>query len=257
MATNRVIESFPLYDTVLISKWVDDQEGWFQTYQALGQKNKVSFFDKRNSSDVGMAYCNLDAKERFPYGYIAYSFGVLFQGPALGDGERDTERATPQSRADISHLWTFELPKHVAVRIKLGQDYILDTNVLHSPSGTAAKGSSTSIQSGGGSIPILGIATTQTGAFGEPQLVNRWEFPEPYLRIPNNSVFSIELEFSDYAREILKAVPGPGDYYWGRPVPNGTFYQSFPAASMIQVGLIGKRAVAQRGEQAYMPQVAQ
>jgi hypothetical protein len=260
MSGRRVVESFPLYDTVVISSAIDESNnlGFFNNYAQMGNQNKITFFDQRKQTDTDLAYCNLDAKERFPYGYTAYSFGISFQGPAVGSiatipGEPTTVAEMVFGRWSEEQLFNFELPKHCGVRVKLEQNDVLESNVMFSPAGTGAFGQS---NIGGSPTSPSDYAynphvSGMTGGFGIPQMTNRFPFPEP-LVIPTNSVFSIELEFSQMGKELLKAMQGPSDWVMGEVVdgdPPLVIPHSTPAMGMIQVSLMGTRYVQQRGEE--------
>lgn len=253
----RVVESFPLYDTVMISDAIDDLNyndvGWYETYASLGGQNKISFFDQRKQTDVDLAYCNLDAKERFPYGYKAYSFGIVFQGPALGtttytiDGE--TGAIVPgESNWTMGHIFSFELPKHCGVRVRLDQSDVLESNVMFSPAGVAAHGQSNLASSSDDAVGVTCIENvSNTGAFGQPMLTNRFRFPVPLI-IPDNSVFSVELEFSRYGKALLAQMLGPDEFLFPDADETTLLAKKYFSSSIIQVSLIGARYIQQRGE---------
>lgn len=259
----RVVESFPLYDSVIISNSIAENNklGFFNNYAEMGNENKITFFDQRKQTDTDLAYCNLDAKERFPYGFEAYSFGITFQGPAVGDIASVPDSEQPPTTADMifsnwseGQIFAFELPKHCGVKIRLEQNDVLESNCMFSPSGVAALGQSN--PSGDFGTVAGNIAgphsSGNTGGFGLPQLTNRWPFPKP-LVIPANSVFSVELEFSQLGKELLQAMYGPRNWIFGELDTSGESPEvlpiSHPAISMIQVSLVGVRHIQQRGEE--------
>lgn len=266
----NVAETFPLYDTVLISKMFGQtrhpeliQPGWFENYNTLSGVGEIPFFNVR-SRNVGLAYNNQDARDSMPYPFEAYSLGVAWFGNALS---LDDCAARADTEEVCQHIFQSDIPRHSSISFKVNQDERFRAPCLiASPGygpvgGGAAHGALNDLKYAGaytvsGAAPVdfypagypvdpsrMNVVTTQ----GVPLRGVRWPFPVP-IEIPKRASISAVVTISDYGRQLLAAMSGPG----------GIISSAFPDTTAsgtprsgyagIQVTLYGKRLVQQRGE---------
>jgi len=169
----------------------------------------LPFFNVRNSGEVGIPYTNLETKDQMPFVYRASSIGVHFSAP-LGIGEKwFPGESYPVGWANpLSHaLFVQEIPRHVAIRFKVMQDEKLISNVLLTPAGIGMHGIAGVAAIAANNVAFTGITS---GQHGQPFLGNRYPFKEGPIEIPRGATFSAELEFSEYARQLLVNMKGPG-----------------------------------------------
>lgn len=241
----NAVEFFPIYDTVQIREELTKGENkiyGFTSYAQLAAKQKVPFFNVRNSGEVGIPYTNLETKDQMPYVYRATSIGVHFSAP-LGIPEQWFQGETlPIGWANpLSHaLFVQEIPRHVAIRFKVMQDEKLIANTLLTPAGVGMHGVAGLAGIAQGNIAFTGVTS---GQHGQPFLGNRYPFKEGDIEIPRGATFSAELEFSEYARALLTQMKGPGLFEFADD-PNQP--KTVPSCATIQVSLFGKREVQQR-----------
>jgi len=247
---SNVFENNPIYDTVVICDSLYGNEataqGWFPTIAAFGAQQEHRFFKNRNIANVGLAYNNMLSQDRADYAFHAVSLGVIFQAPIspfeyLG-GDIHENRF-------LSSFWMFDLPNHVGVSFKLGQDIRLDANAYHVPSGYGAIGSG--MTQGQDDFPVApgNNSLTQAvwaGTQGTPAKENRYVFRKE-IDIPRNQTFEVKITLSEYARSILSNCGGPGSYEFVSDLGEGTAIKTFPCRYAIQVSLYGVREVQQRG----------
>jgi hypothetical protein len=87
---------------------------------------------------------------------------------------------------------------------------------------------------------------------GIPDRTNRFKFPKP-IDIPRNAIFSVQIKFSTYARNLLAKLSGPGRVMI-QLAPAATWVlddATVPAICMIRCTFFGARYVQQRNEQHY------
>jgi hypothetical protein len=241
----NVAENWKLYDTVLIGTYkssMDFNTGWFTTFLAMGLANVIPFFNVRNRTH-GLPYNNQDVRDQLPYVFEIYSIGVTFFAPSTVTYYSVAPILAPQTTSN--HLWEIELPKHASLTLKTNQDERLLINTLMTPAGY---GPVTGGVGQGDPEVAWTYPNVSQGSFtqGTPMFTNTWGFPKP-LKIPRTANLSVEIRFSEYARQLLQAMPGP--YY--QPMQYVANDGSFIAASGcagIQVALQGKRSVQQRAQ---------
>lgn len=235
----NAVEAWGIYDTIQIRSDAKEKEG-YASYAALGAVPLWPFFDQRKS-DVGIAYTNRDSNETTEFAYEIYSLGVRFVAPegiveALG-----TAGVGPDNKV-IHTIFSRMIMEHVGLRLKVSQDDKLIHTCYMAPDGMGPNSPSMLVG------PVLAVAGDQTGygsysnTNGEPHISGRWKFPIP-IEVPRGSVFSVKLEPSAYCRDLISAMPGPGNYTFCAADDAET---SKPASALIRVDMIGKRGVQQR-----------
>lgn len=265
-------------------------QGWFGNFADAGAAGSFFFMNVRNSSigimynnqdardqlPYGMHIMSIGVN------FFACASASTFTA-CENKGSSDTARTpySDEARADPAYalltnreelhagIWSADLPNHVNLRLKTNQDIRLEGPVaLFSPGVGAVGGGwgwgspqdAIDMNAGGTPRPMIsqelapptfgGYAVNlQTVQHGEPDIRRRFPLPIP-LDVPKRANLSIELELSQYAKELLKAIPGP---YW-IPMVNeiGTdtaLTKSVKAAMYgIQITVKGERLVQQRGD---------
>lgn len=232
----NVTEAWEIHDTILIGPVAVNEEqkpGWFGSYATFGAQKVHSFFNVRNRGEVGLAYANLQTKDQIPYVFHIYSIGLNFVAPP---GAPEESLETPQRNEITDILFAQTIQNHVGVRLIVREDEKLLNNGMLTPEGAGTFGSPLAF--GPSTNTLSNTAVTP----GNPQLGNRFPFPTP-IAIPRGATFSVEIELSSYAQQLLTAVPGPTLYTFD----NGQTTTTVPKKAIVRCSLIGKRAVQQRG----------
>lgn len=240
----NVAESWTLYDTILVGPQPSGMnvEGWMADFPDLGNLNDINFFNVRNRN-VGLPYNNQDTRDQLPYGFYIESIGIAFFATIMTQFE-----TVPPGPEDFmpekyeSHIFSVDLPNHCSVRLKLNQDERLKTMVPFCPPGYGPMGDAygqgqPSLLFGPAVDTIQGIVTQ-----GMPQLNNRWLFPS-ILRAPRRAALSIKLQFSEYAKQLLQSMS-----IMNFQGAKGFVFTENPIYAGIQVSLMGRRLVQQRGQ---------
>lgn len=242
MEYENAVEVWELHDSVLISKYVDENSkyqgvGFYNGYAALGAAAEIPFFTIRNSSIVDQAYCNFDSKDKMNFGFHCFSLGIEFIAPTFDGGENPN--ATMRSQT-----FAAELPKHASFVLTLNQDEKVVSTINLVPSGMGVQGSMNESMDPAHS-PAQNVQVAQNGW---PSIKNRWEFKGP-LRIPRNVTIKGTLQFSSIGRAILAGMESPSLMNVnGDPQPGqgtGNVWQ----AAMIRVSMFGVREVQMRNLQ--------
>lgn len=247
----NVFETSAYWDTIIISNVLYGNEvsanGWFTNMAGFGQQQEHRFFKNRNQAMVGLAYNNMLSQDRSDYPFRAVSIGLAFYAPMTpleySAGEVDRNRM-------LSSFFQFDLPNHVGVSFRLGQDVRLEGNGYHFPPGYGPAVSG--MTQGQDDFPAVpGNATISqavwSGTQGIPVKENRYIF-ENEINIPRNETFEVKLTISEYARLILSNCGGPGDYEFQTDGGEGANLTTFPVRYGIQCSLYGVREVQQRGQ---------
>ncbi len=251
----NVVEAWPLYDTIIVCRQFFGQEqsvnGWFSSFVTFGAQETHSFFKVRTEGTAGLQYTNQQSSDSMDFAFIADSIGIAIQAPApdrQGDSGAPDGTAGDLVFADdmISHWFASELPRHMAIQLKVQQDIRAEVNCMDCPPGYGALGSGTSFPMQGplgfGDIPFMTNSVVQ----GVPLLSNRYPLPSP-IGIPRTATIEGILHISEYGRNILANTYGPRDFQFN--TQEGTPpYTYFPARYMIQFSLLGQRLVQQRGQ---------
>jgi len=235
----NAMEPWSLYDTILIGTGQSGKgPGWLNSYLDLGNQNKISFFNVRTRSQVGLPYCSMDSADQLTYVFHCYSMGVELYAPPTPQVIMP-EGVFTQVNLQNNALFSAEMPKHMSLRLQVSQDEKLVANVEAVPSGGGFAGATHSMDA------PTSMHTYQGFGNGDPVLKNRWVFAEP-VEMPRNVNISVDLKFSDWARELLKVAQGPGAIAVQAPDGQGLNAKVINAVAMIRVSMFGKREVQQR-----------
>lgn len=247
----NVLEPMTLYDTVLVSPYVDSMkfhDGWYNSFAAIGAANEIPFFNVRNRNHH-LAYNNQDTRDQVPYGMQIYSIGVSFFAPQIATQFTLIEGPALHYAEEIhSAVWEADLPQHAGMILRVNQDDRLKHAVAMAPSGMGPFGGGM-----GHGDPTTPISTeTACPAFmkgmtsqGTPKLTARWPFPVP-IDVPLRANISVVIKLSEWARQLLQTMTGPHylAFSGGDAAPTIPLYSVFG----IQVSLQVKRLVQQRGQ---------
>jgi hypothetical protein len=269
----NVLECYPIFDTLIVTPQFygseNSADGWYNTFVAMGQDETHSFFKQRTIANVGLAYSNKEIQDQMDFAYEAYSIGCAFFAPSI---RTLWEYVTPEQRAlptrfhsQIAHWWEAELPRHCSIELKVQQDIVSELNCMNCSPGYGPV-------NGGGSFahdvpfrdltegtenpdyhPVMIQSVTQ----GVPDIGNRFNLVtygengevRP-LGIPRTAVVEARITVSQFARNFLKNMIGvtPAYLFGGENgEPQGSGYKVLPARFGVQVSLIGRRGVQQRG----------
>lgn len=238
----NVAEGYPLIDTLQIRSNASELEG-FPGYSSLAGEEQIPFFTKRTRANVGLAYCNKDSQDALPFVYHIKSIGLEFQAPpdraAIPKGEGGAPTAEDLAEYEAAYLFEKILPGHVGVILKIKEDERLATTAIMVPPGYGALGTDA-----GGDLSAPVHALTNSW----PQLTNRFWFPKP-LAVPRQSIVTVSLLFSKWAKGLLKLLPGPTNY--ALYDMDAKAEKDYPRCAMIRCSLIGVREVQQRDELHY------
>jgi hypothetical protein len=248
----NVKENFMLYDTVGVyeptGQNITNPPGWFTTYGAMGGAPEVNFFNVRNRR-VGLPYCNLDSIDSMSYAFRVRSLGITFFANNMTQAPSWATDDTFSPEDITGHVFTVDLPRHTGFRFRVQQDDVLFGHVLLAPAGYGPCGDGF----GRGSPSLNQNANFANGfdhhlsAFtqGIPEYTARWPFAKP-IDIPRDASINIKLTFSEWARNLLAAMPYDLEF---QGINDGVDdIVSNRVFAGIQVSLIGERLVQQRGE---------
>jgi hypothetical protein len=228
-------EAWAIYDTIQIRTGVTEKEG-YASYAALGAAPTWPFFDQRKQ-DIGIAYTNRDSNEGLEFAFEAYSLGVRFVAP---EGIVEPVEAGPLGPDNPKSHMIFSrmIMEHVGFKFKVRQDDKLIHSAYIAPDGLGPGNISSLASNDALSIYDVG---SYSNANGDPHISGRWKFPAP-IQMPRGSTFSLRMEPSNYCRDLLQVMPGPGAYTFSISGVEG----AKAANALIRVDLIGKREVQQR-----------
>jgi hypothetical protein len=233
-------ETWTLYDTVVIASNADTlfkNAAFYTSFAQMSQDSVVPFFNVRNKS-VGIQYCNLDSANKLPFVFHAESIGIDFEPPTA-----TTPGGTTTERGDFSNLFFgAELAKHCGFILRISQDEKLVQTCMLMPSGQGVAGFSV----GHNQVGADTVSQIANVGIGLPDRKNRWPFAET-LAMPREVTFDGQLILSQYARDTLAKMYGPG-VWRNDPAVSTSWY---PQAAQIRVSLYGKREVQQRNELHY------
>lgn len=247
----NVQESWPIYDTLIVCPSLYGPEasvpGWFTTFAAMSARQDHSLFKTRSEANAGLYYNNQQSQDRTDFAFKAFSLGLRFFAPAnrvefaVGSGSPAPLPPWDQS----AHFWTVDLPRHVGVELRIGQDIKLQSTGYRLPSGYGVAAS-------GAAYGSEGLSAVQKEfnfhvSQGVPDISNRFVFRPP-IGIPRNETIEVRLLLSDYARYVLSNMPGPGEMFEAIAVGEGYTYFKNAARYGIQASLWGIREVQQRGQ---------
>ena len=248
----NVKEDFTLFDSIMVYKDLADlgnhPPGWFTSFAAMSNANTISFFDMRNMGSCDRAYCNQDTRDQTAFAMLIEQIGVRFWGPGLQfqATSPDGFGLTIDQIAELA-WWEGELAQHTSVRFRVNQDEKLKAPAIMLPPGCGPVGS------GYGNMGAIGAGGStrhspyQNVSQGVAHVKDMWPFPM-VIEIPRRASISVQLELAEYAKQVLRTMPGPG--YYAFPTPDSTAAPTnfFGCAYGISVTIKGKRLVQQRGQ---------
>lgn len=228
------IEYWPLIDTVLIGSLARNyDQSYYQLFTQLANESHIPFFSLRNRSSVGSAYNNFDNADQMAFSYLIESVGVEWYCPVLSE----TTGAVPANNANMQMF--MDCLNHSSFRLQVGLDEKLLVNTTNVPGGTGVSGTAVATNA---TIPES-IESYQLLSNGAPELQNRYVFAEP-IAVPRSRNILASIDFSNYAKNLLKQMPGPYDIALSSTSSISSMY-------MIRVSMTGYRSVQKRGELRY------
>lgn len=254
----NVAESYPIYDTVIISTELFGKEksinGWYTTFVDFAADEKHTFFKNRTIGNSHLAYCNMDSADNIDFVFKAFSLGVRFFAPVLQEGFSNDITSPAAQNENVPPFWLFDLPKHCGIDFRVQQDVIVENTCLATAPGYGPRGGGNAhpLADETGTVPNQAAWKTVVGTIGEPVVDNRFPFPDP-IAIPRNTPIEANIYLSTYARSIIGDWIGPR--HWVIPTeeqatqPAGQLdYIALGTRFGIQVSLYGYREVQQRGQ---------
>ena len=240
----RAEEQFPYHDTVSIGINQGDTQGWFNSLLDLGNAEDIHLFNVRSRSTVGLAYCNLDSPSLFDVGYLLKNLSVQFEAP-ITQQVQDTIDNPPLLMPYINAVFQ-DLLEDCSLQFFLNQDEKIAGNCTHFPAGYGTFGQINAINNGAAAATSFGTVGTYTN--GAPEFRNQWVFKQP-IEIPRNHNVRVVLKFSEFAKNTLRNLGGPGYVMMGSGgISAGNAY---PARLNLKVTANGTRLVQLRNAQTY------
>lgn len=249
----NVVENWPLYDSIIICNQLLGSEanvpGWFTTFAGFGARETHTFFKNRTDGIAGEQYCNLKNGDTLDFAYKIDSLGLEITCPPTYEVQVTDQDGQQQDSGTIDtsipHWWAADLPRHMAIQLKVQQDIRWESPAMATPAGVGASGSGLAFQHGAllafGEIPWMVSQTTQ----GKPELKNRIPFPEP-IGVPRTGSVEVILHVGEWARRTLQAITGPHQFAINVNAP--TIVQRYFSRYMIRCSLFGQRLVQQRAQ---------
>lgn len=264
MVPQNVREAWSIYDTMVISpKWYGSEEqnaGWFSSVLLFSNQETHSFFTARTEATASLAYCNKQTADSMDFVFMANTIGVAFIAPGvrtLCDGSGSGgPAAINQTNNQLAHWWETVLPRHCSLEFKVQQDTVLELPSLAASPGYGPSGGGASfeheltgrIEPQGAArpdyLPVANFSVTQ----GVPTLKNRFSFGDQPIGIPRTGTIEAVIRVSELARAALFSLDLQYYYFFGGNPAAPPDYVKFPARFMIQISLLGSRAVQQRAQ---------
>lgn len=241
----RAREVFVYYDTIKISPSAGTMPGWFTSFAALAGARELPLLNIRSRATVESCYCNLDTPGQLDVGFLIKSVGIEFMAPIIGGYEYDVQQAAIYNLPGPYSMW-MDCLEHSLCRFYVNQDEKFCENCALLPPGYGASGDINAVQGGQLTPKNAGVAA---GALtnGLPDLDNRQPFAKP-IEVPRNTTIRAVVELSDFARDNLSRLDGPG-YLQTRA---GAISQGWvPAVCGIRITVAGIRLTQLRNAQSY------
>lgn len=256
----NVRESWPYYDTLIVSRELYGSEqnlgGFFTTFAAFVQRRDHSLFKIRSEALAGLCYNNQSTQDRLEFAFHAFSLGLSFFAPSFMPHDfPDAIGPTYFNDQTMSAFWCLDLPRHVGVEFRIGNDVKLTGTPFRLPPGYGPHGGGVgqAVQEAAAADDALVYQNQMVVAMnqGVSDISNRFIFRPP-LGIPRTETIEVKLYLSDIAVEILNGLYGPGFMTIPQYVhaPNGEQFstKTVPCRFGIQASLWGVREVQQRGQ---------
>jgi hypothetical protein len=249
---NNVRETFPLYDTMIVSSALETMskqpEQWFSTFQNAGAANEWNFFNIRNRASAGLPYNNQDTRDQLAWAYELYGINIHFFAPQIASQERQADTTLIGNREYIhTALWEADIPRHCGFELKINQDIRLEAASLMpgAGGGPVASGYTPLGLAGGGGFAhdVEGASILTAGGQSEEHVTVQFSFPRP-IGIPRKCSIALTIKPNEYARRLITQLGGPYFYSW---YDNQDRIQTTPVAFGIRCTLRGARLVQQRG----------
>jgi hypothetical protein len=253
-AAPNVVEAWPLYDSIVICPTLygnEFQAGWFTSLAAFGAQETHSFWKQRTEGLVGLPYTNQQSADSMDFAFVAHSVGLAIFTPTpniegIAEPADGNAGALDLPDALISHWFAADLPRHMAVQLKVQQDIRVELTALQAAPGYGVCGGGAAFPgiaaADHGDIPYISTTVSQ----GVPILSNRFPLPHK-IGIPRTATIEGILHLSEYARHVLTGVLGPQNYQMNT-IDGVKPYTYFPKRYIIQMSLFGERMVQQRGQ---------
>lgn len=243
----NVAEKALYYDSICVASNIADlgitPPGWFATFAALGAGVNHSFYDVRNRGNCELAYCNLDTRDQLPYGFQAEAIGCAFWSP----NPAYMNVSQQNFRQWLQHpIWSAVMPQHASLTLRVQQDDKLKICAAQAVPGFGTIGGG--YGQGPTSPGAIDLGTSSTAFLsatqGTPTPEAPFTFPKK-INIPRHASISVRLSFTEYGRQLLQTMPGPGGVaVW--PTGHAT-KDDLPVMFGITLYLAGRRLVQQRG----------
>lgn len=253
---DNVGEPWYLYDSLIVCDTLYGTEqkvaGWFPSFAAFSQNEQHSFFKLRTEGVAGAAYNNQQKSDTMDFAFELHSIGIAFKAP----GTRILKLLVERDSWDVvglnygaAHFWEVDLPNHCGFQFKINQDIVAEGPAYDFPPGYGTQGGGSANQHTTKTHPQQAFCN-YAGSQGVPELSGRRWFENP-IGIPNDALIEGVLIISDVARLTLNAGINPSGMWpnYGFPEDSGNplVVKNTPTRFMIQVSLLGKRLVQQRG----------
>lgn len=242
----NVGEEWVLNDSILIYEDLESlgkqPNGWFTSFANFAAAPTHSFFNVRSKGDTHPAYNNLDTRDQIAFAFIAKGIALSFWGS--GFESLQNELATARYPL-INALWQAVLPQHCSATLRIDQVEVLKSNASmwtpgFGPTGGGWGHNYLGIGGLGDSAPVYGAITG-----GVPSPPDRFQFIPP-TKIPRRASLEVRLGLTQYAINMLQAMPGPfGVGVWDEAFQSKDYT---PVPFGIMCSLYGTRYVQQRGE---------
>jgi hypothetical protein len=253
----NVLSNYSLYDTIGVTSGLSDlgkqPSGWFSSFAQMGNAGDLHLFDVRNRSDATLPYNNQDARDLMPYGFRLRYLSVSFVAPAVASELLQATAAASQAAWSTysflsNPIWQAEMPQHCGIELKINTDIHLKTTcaMCGSAAGLTGGGFGGMMLRPSAVLPGMRYAANLTAfSNGTPELENCWAFSSEIM-IPTKAAVSVIVKPSEWARQLLRSMQGPGAY----PIrkEGSVDYGMHNVVYLLRVGLHGVRQLQQRGE---------
>lgn len=225
----RSKEQFERYDSMMVFLGAEDKtKGWFNSFARFGQSNQLTWFASRDAN-VDLAYSN-STSERLDQAQDIYAIQAAFY--AETHQAQFTDLSTQNQAAVL--WWTQELPKYLALTVKLG-----DADILAQATGDRFQAGSGNV---GGYATDTGASLVNGGNNANADRANGYQFPDPILLAAQSKLVVIG-QLATPLKDAFQGLPGPGVV----EIPNGLGgYITKPIQYGIKITMRGPRYLQMR-----------